>query len=442
MIVRSITTIGLLAAIHPALILLPVFGVPAIVFGGVAERRRRRLQEQVIERARLYYSLYATATERELGKELRIFGVREQLLARHDDLSREVSNEVVANENGTHALTGLGWIVFALGFIAAITAGDLVLTLSLAQQINNQLTGAVGIVSFMMRSARVGHRFVWLSDYAQRATAAVVPAAPVDLPDQLHDGIVFDHVSFRYPGTDVEVLRDVSIRFAAGSTVAMVGDNGAGKSTIIKLLCRFYEPTEGRILVDGIPLSDVDPIAWRERMAAGFQDFAQFELSALQAVGVGDLPHIDNRVAVQGALGRASALDVIEDLPDGLSTQLGRTFEGGVELSGGQWQKVALGRAMMRDHPLLLVLDEPTSALDPQTEHALFERYAGAAQRVGAEVGAITVLVSHRFSTVRMADQIVVINDGCVAERGSHRELVNMNGLYAELYELQARAYR
>jgi ATP-binding cassette subfamily B protein len=293
-----------------------------------------------------------------------------------------------------------------------------------------------------MRSARVGYRFVWLSDYAKRATAAVVPAAPVPLPDALHGGIVFDHVSFRYPGTDTDVLRDVNLPLAAGSTIALVGDNGAGKSTLIKLLCRFFEPTEGRILVDGIPLADVDPVAWRLRMAAGFQDFARFELLAQTAVGVGDLPHVDDTVAVNGALERASALDVVADLPRGLETQLGRSFDTGVELSGGQWQKLALGRAMMREHPPLLVLDEPTSSLDPQTEHALFERYAGAARRVGTEIGAITVLVSHRFSTVRMADHIVLVGDNHIAEEGTHAELVALGGTYAELYELQARAYR
>jgi ATP-binding cassette subfamily B protein len=294
----------------------------------------------------------------------------------------------------------------------------------------------------MLRSARVGHRFVWLSDYARDAERRVVPASPVALPDRLCEGIVFDHVSFRYPGTDVDVLHDVNVRLAAGTTVAMVGDNGAGKSTLIKLLCRFYEPTTGRILVDGVPLADVDPVAWRARMAAGFQDFAQLELVARTAVGVGDLPCVDDSTAVTSALERASALDVVDDLPSGLDQQLGRTFEGGVELSGGQWQKVALGRAMMREHPLLLLLDEPTSALDPQTEHALFERYAGAARRVGTQVGAITVLVSHRFSTVRMADEIIVVNDGRIEEHGTHDALIANAGLYAELYELQARAYR
>ncbi len=451
---RSVTTIGLLAAIHPALVLVPVFGIPSIFIGGVSERRARRTEERVIERMRSYYWLYATATEREYGKELRVFSTRDAMLKRHDDLSDEVTREVTSTNNGTQALVGLGWLVFTLGFVFAVafvalrvrdgqaTPGDLALTLSLSQSISNQMTGAAGTVSFMMRSARVGYRYVWLSDYAKQAKAAVVPSHPTPLPDGLQQGIVFDKVSFRYPGTDVDVLRDVNLHLRAGSTVALVGDNGAGKSTLIKLLCRFYEPTEGRILIDGIPLADVDPVAWRLRMAAGFQDFARFELLAQTAVGVGDLPQADDDAAVTGALERASALDVLADLPDGLDTQLGRSFHAGVELSGGQWQKVALGRAMMREHPLLLLLDEPTSSLDPQTEHALFERYAGAARRVGTQVGAITVLVSHRFSTARMADHIVLVTDGGITEQGTHAELVALDGTYAELFELQARAYR
>ncbi|MEY2473943.1 MAG: ATP-binding cassette, subfamily bacterial [Actinomycetota bacterium] len=454
LVLRSVTTMGLLAAIHPALLFLPVFGIPAVVVGGVVERRARRAEESVIERMRSYYWLYATATEREHGKELRVFSTRDGMLRRHNDLSAEVTGEITTVNNGSELLTGLAWLMFTLGFVAVTafvavrvkngdaTPGDLALALSLSQQINNQLTGAANTVGFMMRCARVGYRYVWLSDYAKAAKAAVIPVTPAALPGALRDGIVFEHVSFRYPGTDVDVLHDVNLRLRAGSTVALVGDNGAGKSTLIKLLCRFYEPTEGRILVDGVPLSDVDPAEWRLRMAAGFQDFARFELLAQTAVGVGDLPLVDDSAAVHGALDRASALDVVADLPSGLDTQLGRSFATGVELSGGQWQKLALGRAMMREHPLLLVLDEPTSSLDPQTEHALFERYAGAARRVGTEVGAITVLVSHRFSTVRMADHIVLVGDGVIAEEGTHAELVGLGGTYAELYELQARAYR
>ena len=454
LLVRTITTIGLLVAIHPSLGALPLFGIPALVFGGMAERRRQRLQEQVIERYRSALWLYNTATERDMGKELRVFGARGALRRRHDELSAEVTGEVAASENRTSMLSAAGWLVFAAGFIAAIitvvnearhgraTPGDVVLTLALAQQINNQLTGAVGVVSFLVRTARVGHRFVWLSDYASAAIAALQPRLVTDPPSRLSEGITFEDVSFRYPGTDAAVLSAVNLSLAAGSTVAIVGDNGAGKSTLIKLLCRFYEPSEGRILVDGRPLTDIAPDVWRTRVAAGFQDFAKFELLAQTSVGVGDLPNADDPDAVQAALARANAEDVVADLPSGLATQLGRTFDDGVELSGGQWQKLALGRAMMREAPLVLVLDEPTSSLDPQSEHALFERYAGAARRAGTDVGAITLLVSHRFSTVRMADRILVIAGGRIAEAGTHAELIGLGGTYAELYELQARSYR
>jgi ATP-binding cassette, subfamily B, bacterial len=219
-----------------------------------------------------------------------------------------------------------------------------------------------------------------------------------------------------------------------------VGDNGAGKSTLVKLLCGLYRPTSGQILIDGRPLSEMDPAEWRERIAAGFQDFARFELLAGENVGLGDLPFIDDEPRVRTALSRAG-IDEIEDmLPEGLPTPLGATLDG-ADLSVGQWQRLALGRAMMRSGPLLLVLDEPTASLDAEIEHALFERYADAARR-NRETGAITLLVSHRFSTVRNADLIIVLAGGRVAESGSHDDLVAANGLYAELYDLQARSYR
>ena len=210
----------------------------------------------------------------------------------------------------------------------------------------------------------------------------------------------------------------------------------------MKLLCRFYEPTSGTIEVDGTDLSTIDVEDWRRRMSAGFQDFARFELVARESVGVGLLESIDDVDTVEQALRRAHADDVVAGLADGLDTQLGKSFEGGHDLSGGQWQKLALGRAMMRDEPLLLVLDEPTAAIDAETEHALFERYAGAAREAARRTGAITVLVSHRFSTVRMASLIVVIDGGRVIEVGDHSTLVAAGGLYAELFELQARGYR
>jgi ATP-binding cassette subfamily B protein len=218
--------------------------------------------------------------------------------------------------------------------------------------------------------------------------------------------------------------------------------NGAGKTTLVKLLTAMYRPSDGRILVDGIDLADVDPEEWRRHVAAGFQDFVRFELVAQQSVGVGDLARADDVVAVETALTRAGARAMIDQLSAGLSTPLGRSLADGQEISGGQWQQLALGRAMMRDAPLLVVLDEPTASLDSATEHALFERYAEAARRAGRANGAITILVSHRFSTVQMADLIVVIHDNGIAEIGSHSQLLELDGIYADLYHTQAAAYQ
>jgi ATP-binding cassette subfamily B protein len=223
--------------------------------------------------------------------------------------------------------------------------------------------------------------------------------------------------------------------------VAIVGENGAGKSTLVKLLAGMYRPTAGRITLDGQDLATMSGAAWRERMAGAFQDFFRFELVARQSVGVGDAPRLDDEPAVVGAVGRAGADDVVERLPSGLATQLGPTWDDGVEVSFGQWQKLALARGFMRDDPLLLVLDEPTAALDAETEHALFARYADAAHHAAAN-GRITVLVSHRFSTVRMADLIVVLDGAHVVEVGRHEDLLARGGTYAELFEIQAGAYR
>jgi ATP-binding cassette subfamily B protein len=205
-------------------------------------------------------------------------------------------------------------------------------------------------------------------------------------------------------------------------------------------LGKLYAPTSGRIMVDDVDLARVPAAEWRDRLAGAFQDFFRFELLARQSVGLGDVPRLESVPAVRAAVDRAGATDVVDRLAAGLSTQLGPTWPGGVEVSFGQWQKLALARGFMRDEPLLLVLDEPTAALDAETEHALFERYAAALR--AAPTGRISVLVSHRFSTVRMADLIVVLDGARVVETGSHEELMAAGGTYAELYRIQAAAYR
>ncbi len=287
--------------------------------------------------------------------------------------------------------------------------------------------------------ARAALRLFWIEDYASSSLAAQ-GGDPV--PEKLEEGIRFEHVTFRYPGTDTEVLSDVTLHLPAGAAVAIVGLNGAGKTTLVKLLTRMYEPGGGEILIDGHPLKDLDLSAWRSRTAAAFQDFLRPELSVAQVVGIGDLARIDDRDAVAAALERAGATGLVGEMADGLEARLGKSFADGEELSGGQWQKLALGRSMMRGDPLLLVLDEPTASLDAPTESALFHRFIQVARQSGHDTGAITLLVSHRFSTVALADLIIVLEDGRPAEWGSHAELMSRGGSYAELYELQAAAYR
>jgi ATP-binding cassette, subfamily B, bacterial len=236
-------------------------------------------------------------------------------------------------------------------------------------------------------------------------------------------------------------LRDVGFSVQAGETVGIVGLNGAGKSTLVKLLCGLYEPTAGSILVDGIPLSTLSPADWRANLAVMYQDFSRFELMLRESVGTGDLARLDDDAALLGAIDRAGARPVLDKLPDGLSGLVGTAYGAGAELSGGQWQAVALARCLMRTDPLLLVLDEPAAALDAAAESAIFERYRGAARQAAEDRGAITLFVSHRFSTVHAADLIVVLDQGRVVESGRHADLVAAGGKYAELFALHARVY-
>lgn len=451
LVARLATSVLLLSRVHPALVFLPLFAVPSVWAGGVGTRWVIRAFERSAEPRRRAELLYQLATTSGPAKEIRVFGAASELIRRHDADLRDFdrwSNRARLRATG---LSAAGWLVFAAGYVGMLvlvareaiagraSVGDVALAMTLAGQVNGQVAGFVETVAWALDTLRTVGRYRWLRDYAREHAA---PPATAEVPVQLREGICFESVSFTYPGTTIPILDNIDVLIPAGSTVAIVGDNGAGKSTIVKLLGRFYEPAAGQILVDGVPLSAFDPIAWRERMSAAFQDHARYELEAGEVVGIGSLPNLEDDDAILAALDRASARVVVDGLPSSLRTNLGRSFEDGIELSGGQWQKLALGRAMMREVPLLLVLDEPTASLDADSEHALFERYAAAATRVGRETGAITVFVSHRFSTVRMADIIIVIDDGRVAETGSHAELVARGGLYAELYEIQARQYR
>jgi len=310
------------------------------------------------------------------------------------------------------------------------------LVLAAGARLSAYIGATVGEIGFLRGFWMDGsRRLAWLEDYAATFTAA----ADRPVPAVIHNGIQLDHVSFAYPGTSRLVLEDISLTFPAGKVIAIVGENGAGKTTLVKLVAKIYEPSSGAILVDDVPLARMPADAWRSRLAGAFQDFFRFEFRARHTVGLGDVPHLDDEPAVVAAVGRAGADDVVARLTSGLDTQLGPTWPGGVDVSFGQWQKLALARGFMRERPLVLVLDEPTAALDAETEHALFERYAAAARGDGQ---AITILVSHRFSTVRMADLIVVLDGARLVEFGTHEELVTKRGQYAQLYGIQAAAYR
>jgi ATP-binding cassette subfamily B protein len=314
------------------------------------------------------------------------------------------------------------------------------LVLAAGARLSAYIGATVGEIGFLTGFWMYGsRRLAWLEDYA----VSLVAQADRPVPSAMRRGIRLEHVSFAYPGTQRLVLDDISLTLPAGSVVAVVGENGAGKTTLVKLLAKMYAPKSGAIYIDDTPLDRVASAEWRARLAGAFQDFYRFEFRARHTVGLGDVPRLDYEPAVVAAVGRAGADDVVARLTAGLDTQLGPTWPGGVEVSFGQWQKLALARGFMRDGPLLLVLDEPTAALDAETEHALFEHYAAAARSdADARDGRITILVSHRFSTVRMADFIIVLDGARLVECGTHEELMAKRGQYAELYGIQAAAYR
>jgi ATP-binding cassette, subfamily B, bacterial len=309
-----------------------------------------------------------------------------------------------------------------------------VMAASLIRRAQTQVSRSTGTADSLAAAMRSARRLVW----AERYLAPARFSGDARVPDTLGDGIRLEDVSFTYPGAAEPVLHGVDLLLPAGTTVAVIGENGAGKTTLVKLLTGMYAPTGGRITVDGVDLAAVDPDDWRRHLTAIFQDFMRPQMILRDAVGMGDLPRREDDDALDAGLVRAGADVLAKEV--GPETLLGRYFAGGRELSGGQWQRVGLARGMMRPAPLLTVLDEPTAALDAPTEAALFERFAGAAERSSA-AGAVTVLVSHRFSTVRIADLIVVVEGGRITETGSHDDLLAAGGTYAQLFALQARAY-
>ena len=450
-VLRLVVTIALLISIHPALGLLGLFAIPTVAASTWRPVVERAAQEKGAQAARLARHLFTLATTAPPAKEVRVLGIGERLARDRRATWERWYGPIAAARRGSALWYALGWALFGGAYVAAVIfvslrssagsstgPGDVLLVLAGGGRLSAYIAAAVGEIGFLRGFWADGsRRLAWLEDYA----AAFSATTDRPVPASLRDGIRLDRVSFSYPGTAKLVLENVSVSLPAGAVVAIVGENGAGKTTLVKLLSRMYEPTSGSILVDGAPLARMPAADWRSRLAGAFQDFFRFEFLARHTVGLGDVPRLDDVPAVASAVDRAGASDVVSRLARGLETQLGPTWPDGAEVSFGQWQKLALARGFMRDRPLLLVLDEPTAALDAETEHALFERYALSARTDGAG-GRVTILVSHRFSTVRMADLIVVLDGAHLVEVGSHDELIARGGRYAELYQIQARAYQ
>jgi ATP-binding cassette subfamily B protein len=448
-ILRVGVTVALLASIHPALVLLAVFALPTVFTSTWRPGIERAARERAAQANRLARHLFTLATTASPGKEVRVTGIGSRLVVQRRT-AWERGHLPVSAARWTSALWHTAaWAVFGLAYVGAVVfvsfglgapAGSVLLVLAAGARLSAYIGATVSEVGFLrgfwMDGAR---RLAWLEDYA----ASRMASADLPVPVRLHQGVRLEHVSFAYPGTSRKVLDDVSLVLPAGSVVAIVGENGAGKTTLVKLIAKMYEPTSGSIFVDDMPLARMPADEWRMRAAGAFQDFFRFEFRARHTVGLGDVTRLDDEGAVVAAVNRAGASDVISRLASGLETQLGPTWPDGVEVSFGQWQKLALARGFMRERPLLLVLDEPTAALDAETEHALFERYAAAARgQHDWDSGRVTILVSHRFSTVRMADLIVVLDGARVVQVGTHDELMAKGGQYAELYGIQAAAYR
>ena len=449
-------TLLLLGSVSPWLLLLLAFAAAPLWFDQRGRLGVARAETDSAEEFRLQRHLFEMATSAAAGKEIRVTGsaaalAAQQAAAWDSAIARRARAQVVAALWRT-----LGWLVFAAGFAGGLglvvyraahghgTIGDVVLTITVANSLRTAVYATVTRSTETAGYRRLLDPFLWLRSYAERERAH--PHATRPAPDRLSSGISLSDLSYTYPGRSRPAVSGVTVRLPAGSVVAIVGEYGSGKTTLVKLLCKFYRPSSGAILIDGDDLGSLDTADWRLRLSAAFQDFGRYHTTFREVVGLGDVASLNGHAsadahrAIMRSVRAADAVELVEGLPDGLSTQLGSEL-GGIELSEGQWQKTALARACMRPAPVLFVLDEPTASLDAPSEHAIFAHYMARAQAIGREAGAITIIISHRFSTVAGAGLILVMDSGRVIESGSHDSLLALGGRYAELHGIQAAAY-
>ena len=435
--------IVVLLALHPVVpVLLVVAALPLMAREWEYQyHTTRTLYDQTPETRRLRYARDMLLMP-EPAKDVRLYDLGPFFRTQYDTifanvaatvnrLRRQLMTSVVLTNVLAAAVVGAVY-VYIVWLVATgqQTPGDLALYGGAATMLQQRLTTIgynLGYLPLLLRYLPSLFRVL------EAPPDLPVPASPRPVPPSIREGITFEHVAFTYPGQSEPVLRDVSLHLGRHESVALVGRNGAGKTTLVKLLLRLYDPTEGRILLDGIDLREFDPADLRRQLGVIFQDFVRYELTAGENIGLGQVEARHDTGRLHAAAAKAGADTVIAALPNGLATQLGRQF-GGRELSGGEWQKLALARAFVRDCSLL-VLDEPTAALDVQTEYEVYQRF----QELTRD--RTTLLISHRFSTVRMADRILYLADGRIQEAGTHADLITQDGAYARLYRLQAAQY-
>jgi ATP-binding cassette subfamily B protein len=434
-----------LVVYNPWLLALMVVAVIPSFLGEThyAGRSHNIFYEWTAQRRELdYLRLMAASTE--TAKEMKLFGLSGFFIGRYRRLADEL-HEANRNIMVRRAVTGTVFTALSTGayygavaFVivqavaAAITIGTMTFLMGSFDRARTLVAGILHQVAVVYEESLFLGDLYSFMDLRSRQAA---PADPRPFPSPIREGFVFENVGFRYPGVVRWAIRDVSFRIAPGQRLALVGENGAGKTTIVKLLTRLYDPTEGRVLLDGVDLREYDPLELRSRIGVIFQDFVRYDMLARDNVAVGRIEAAGDHDRIVEAARKSLALGVVQRLDGGFDQMLGRRFGGGVDLSGGEWQKIALARAYMRDADLLL-LDEPTAALDARAEYEIFQRFS---ELIG---GKMAVLISHRFSTVRMADRILVLEGGRLLEQGSHEQLTQLGGRYAELFSLQAAGYR